>query len=113
MADEVSVPEVVIDLSGETFTLTKTLGAAIGINAAFGGIFLAGQRAQAGDIAACATIIRYGAGLDAKAEKELVGKVFKAGVVNVSTKAMNFIGLLMEGEDAESGEAKPSDQSEA
>jgi hypothetical protein len=111
MADELTVPEVSIALSGETFTLKPTLGAAIGINAAFGGIHPAGQRAMAGDIIAIATIIRFGAGLDAKAEKELVGKVFAAGVTEASTGAMRFIGILMNGgrKDAtEPGEAEPS-----
>jgi hypothetical protein len=109
MAD-VSVPEVVVDLSGEIFTLTPGLGAAIGINAKFGGIYVAGQQAQNGDIAAIATIIRYGAGLEKKAEADLVGKVFAAGVMTVSAKALEFIGLLMNGGqqpkgDVESGEA--------
>lgn len=111
MADNVSTPEVTIDLSGETFTLTATLGAAIGINAAFGGIYAAGQRAMQGDIAAIAAIIRHGAGLDAKAETALIGKVFKAGVTNVAPFAMTFVGILMNGgkkDAAEPGEAVPS-----
>jgi hypothetical protein len=109
MADDISTPEVAVNLSGEIFTLKPTLGAAIGINAAFGGIYLAGQRAMQGDIAAIATIIRHGAALDAKAEAEIIGKVFRAGVTTVSTKAMEFIGVLMNGgkaaKDAEPGEA--------
>jgi hypothetical protein len=115
MADDIATPTVEIDLSGETFTLTPTLDAAIGINAMFGGFYLAGQRAQSGDIDAIATIIRFGAGLPAKAHKEMVAKVFRGGVTPASTKALAFIGILINGgkaqkEDAEPGEAVPSDQ---
>jgi len=112
MVNDLTVPEVEIDLSGETFVLKPTLGAAIGINAAFGGIFPAGQRAMSGDIAAIAVIIRHGAGLEQKAERELVEKVFRAGVPEVSARAMRFIGILMNGGKAEKeaapGEAGPS-----
>jgi hypothetical protein len=109
MAEDISTPEVVIDLSGETFTLTPTLGAAVGINATFGGLYPAGQRAMSGDIAAIATIIRYGAGLDAKAEKDLVEKVFRAGVTAVSTKAMSFVGILINGGRAKKDDAEPGE----
>jgi hypothetical protein len=119
MAADISTPEVIIDLSGETFTLTPTLTAVTGINAAFGGLYPAGQRAMAGDIQAIATIIRFGAGLKIKDESELVSKVFRAGVTSSATKAMTFVGILINGgkmpkeageQDGETGEAAPSGQ---
>lgn len=111
---DLSPATVEIKLDGEPVVLACTLDAAIAISSHFGGFGIAHERAQSLDIDASAVIVRYGAGIDAKAALDLRAKIFRAGLINIMPHLTSYILLLMQGGreikvDAGSGEAKPAD----
>ena len=100
-----------IKLAGEPVTLNCTLEAAMGINKFFGGLYAAHNRILAGDMEALVTVIRHGAGMNAKEAEALPARVFLTGVINLTTPLTRFVTLLADGgrviekDDPAAGEA--------
>lgn len=106
---EMKPAEVEITLDGESVTLRCTLEAAIAINTHFQGFLIAYQRVSNMDIQSAAVVVRYGAGMDAKAAKDLMGKIHATGIGKLTGPLAAYISLLITGgkaaKDDESGEA--------
>lgn len=84
---------VSITLAGESVTLKPTLGAAIVINRAFGGLVEAQRRVLAQDIEAIGVVIAAGLGRSEKTESVL-GEVFETGIDELVGPAGNFVAAL-------------------
>lgn len=106
---DITPAAVEINLDGEPLTLRCTLEAASGINAYFQGFGNAHHRIMNQDLDAYVVLIRYGAGLDAKAAKDLPARIFATGTVSLIGPLARYATLLMTGgkavKEGDAGEA--------
>lgn len=92
--------DVEIELDGETVTLKCSLGAAIALTRAPGGLYGTGsvaERLLRCDIDTMCMVIRAGLGVGPSAIKDLPEKVYRTGLVNVRGELASFIGRVANG----------------
>lgn len=85
---------VTVKLGDEEFTLQPTLKAVRAIEIRFGGLRGASQAIVALSVDGCAIILAAGAGLEGKAAESIAEKVWRHGVLDVSTQLDKYLAAL-------------------
>jgi hypothetical protein len=97
---QIGAGDVEIELDGETVTLQCTLGAAMALTRAPGGIYGTGsvaERLLRCDIDTMCMVIRAGLGLGPSAVKDLPEKVFRTGLITMRGSLAIYIGRVANG----------------
>jgi len=102
--------EIEIDLAGETFSLSCTLGAFKAVSEHFGGFVGAFRALAEVNVGAVAFVIAAGIGKpkNSREQERIVEKLFEGGLEDALPKLTEYLSLLSAGgkkrEEAQSGE---------
>lgn len=116
MANEHSpgVGNVAIDLDGENLFLVPSLDAALFLSRQQGGLMGVLNRCENLEMDVITMVIAQGLGKSGLGPKELPGKIYRSGIVVCSTRAMEYLGVLMNAgkprvskDDEEEGKKNP------
>jgi hypothetical protein len=97
---QIGAGDVEIELDGETVTLECTLGAALALTRAPGGIYGTGsvaERLLRCDIDTMCMVIRAGLGVGPSAIKDLPEKVFRTGLLSMRGSLAIYVGRVANG----------------
>ena len=94
---DIGAGDVVINLDGEEVTLRPTLEACTTLSRIQGGIHAQVQRCLALEFDAILAVIVAGLGMRGNGSKDLPGKVFKSGLIQLSAPCISFLHIVANG----------------
>jgi hypothetical protein len=104
---------VKVTLDGADRELVCTIESVLVMNRAYGGMQKMFDQIQAMDIEAMVLVLQAGLGeIGAKSTEELIGKVFKTGLINVRPALAQFVLLAASGGVLSPDDEEPADDGE-